>query len=482
MAISSLGIGSNLDLTGLLDKLAAGESQPLVVLQKRQVSFTAKLSAYGTLQNALSSFQAAASKLADAKLFQGVRAASSATDVLSATATATGAVGSYAVQVTQLAQAQSLASGGVASTSAAIGAGGATTVTIAFGSIAGTLDAPTGTYNPGATFTPDPARTPVIPPVTLTIDSTNNTLAGIRDAVNKTAGIGVTASIINDGTTNRLVLTSTTTGEKSSMRISVSGDAAVGALLGNDPAGTQNLRQTLAATNAALNVNGIDVTSQTNTVESSVQGVTMTLAKLGSSTLTVSRDTASVESAVSAFVNAYNSLQGTASQLTRYDQAKKTGAALVGDSTLRSVQTGIRAALNTPQDGTLKVLSAVGVSFQKDGTLAFDAAKLRSAYADNREAVTQLFAGTGGNTGYGAQVSALVTTFTGTDGKLSNATAGINSTLKSLGSQYAATEVSVQAKVARYRAQFTQLDLMMSRMNSTTSYLTQQFANMNNSK
>ena len=478
MAISSLGIGSNLDLSGLLDKLAAGESQPLVVLQKRQVSFTAKLSAYGTLQNALSSFQAAASKLADAKLFQGVKAASSATDVLSATATATGAVGSYAVQVTQLAQAQSLASGGVASTSAAIGAGGATTVTIAFGSIAGTLDVPTGTYNPGATFTADSARTPVA----LTIDSTNNTLAGIRDAVNKTAGIGVTASIINDGTTNRLVLTSTTTGEKSSMNISVSGDAAVGVLLGNDPAGTQNLRQTLAATNAALSVNGIAVTSQTNTVESSVQGVTMTLAKLGSSTLTVSRDTASVESAVSAFVNAYNSLQGTASQLTRYDQAKKTGAALVGDSTLRSVQTGIRAALNTPQDGTLKVLSAVGVSFQKDGTLAFDAAKLRSAYADNREAVTQLFAGTGGNTGYGTQVSALVNTFIGADGKLSNATAGVNTTLKSLGSQYAATEVSVQAKVARYRAQFTQLDLMMSRMNSTTSYLTQQFANMNNSK
>ena len=478
MAISSLGIGSNLDLSGLLDKLAAGESQPLVALQKRQVSFTAKLSAYGTLQNALSSFQAATSKLADANLFKGVRASSSAADVLSATAAATGAVGSYAVQVTQLAQAQSLASGGVASTSAAIGAGSATTVTIAFGSIAGTLDAPTGTYNPGATFTADTAR----PPVSLTIDSTNNTLAGIRDAVNKTTGIGVTASIVNDGTANRLVLTSTSTGEKSSMRISVTGDAAVASLLGNDPTATQNLKQTLAATNAALNVNGIAVTSQTNTVESAVQGVTMTLAKLGTSTLTVNRDTASVESAVGAFVAAYNSLQDTAGKLTRYDQAKKSGAALVGDATLRGIQTGVRAALNTPQDGTLKVLSSVGVTFQKDGTLAFDATKLKSAFAANRDAVVELFAGTGGNTGYGTQVSALVKTFTDADGKLSNATAGINSTLKSLGSQYAATELSVDAKVARYRAQFTQLDLMMSRMNSTTSYLTQQFASMNSTK
>ena len=478
MAISSLGIGSNLDLSGLLDKLAAGESQPLVALQKRQVSFTTKLSAYGTLQNSLSSLQASASKLADASLFKGVKAASSATDVLSASATATGATGVYAVSVTQLAQAQSLVTGGVASTSAAIGSGASSTVSISFGGITGSLNAASGTYDAGASFLADAARTPV----TLTIDSTNNTLDGIRDTINKTSGIGVTASIVNDGTSNRLVLASTTTGQKSSMSISVTGDAAVASLLANDPQGVQNLRQTNAATSAALTVNGLAVTSQTNTVVSSVQGVTMTLAKIGSSTLTVSRDTASVESAVAGFVTAYNSLQGTASQLSRYDQSKKSGAPLVGDSTLRTIQTGIRAALNTPQDGTLKVLSTVGVSFQKDGTLAFDVTKLRAAFADNRDAVTELFAGTGGSTGLGTQVSALVTAFTATDGKLSNATAGINSTLKSLSVQYDATQTRVDAKVAQYRAQFTQLDLTMSRMNSTTSYLTQQFASMNSTK
>jgi len=477
-SVSSLGVGSNLDLSGLLDKLAAAESQPLVALQKQQVSYTAKLSAYGSLQNALSSFQAAATSLSKATLFQGVKAASSAADVLTASADSTAVAGTYAVNVTQLAQAQSLVSGGVASTTSAIGAGAASTVTIAFGAIAGTLNPTTGTYDAGAAFTADAARTPV----SLTIDSTNNTLAGIRDAVNKTTGIGVTASIVNDGTTNRLVLTSTSTGQKSSMSISVSGDAAVGSLLANDPTAAQNLRQTVTGTDAALTVNGIAVTSATNTVVSSVQGVTMTLAKTGLSSLTVSRDTASVESAVGAFVNAYNSLQGTAAQLTRYDVAKKTGSALVGDSTLRSIQTGIRAALNTPQAGALKVLSSVGVSFQKDGSLAFDATKLRSAFADNRDAVVELFAGTGGNTGFGTQVAALVGTYTVAGGKLSNATAGVNSTLKSLDTRYAATEVSVQAKVARYRAQFNQLDMMMAKMNSTTSYLTQQFASMNASK
>jgi flagellar hook-associated protein 2 len=474
--ISSLGVGSNLDLSGLLDKLAAAESAPLVALQKQQTSYTAKLSAYGTLKNALSNFQAAATKLADATLFQGVKVASSAADVLTAAGAATGASGNYSVEVTKLAQAQSLAAAGVVDSKAAVGAG---RVTIYFGTLS------------GGVFTDDPARAAQSAAQSIVIDSTNNSLEGLRDAINAKAEIGVTASIVNDGgaSPNRLVLSSTQTGAASSMRIAVTDTVpAVAAadltklqgLLNHN--GVTGLQQTSAASNAALTVNGIAITSATNTVKEAVQGVTMTLAKTGLSTLTVSRDTASVESAVGAFVTAYNSLQSTATQLTRYDVAKKSGAALVGDSTLRSIQTSIRSVLNTPQAGDLKVLSSVGVSFQKDGTIAFDASKLKTAFTSDREAVVELFAGTGGNTGIGTQVAALVETFTGTTGKISNATAGVNATLKALDTRYAATEVSVEAKVARYRAQFTQLDMMMARMNSTASYLTQQFDGMSSSK
>ncbi len=477
-AIASLGVGSNLDLAGLLDKLATAESQPLVALQKQQVSYTAKLSAYGTLQNALSSFQATATKLSQASLFQGVKAASSAADVLSATASATGAVGSYSVEVTQLAQAQSLVAVGVLDPTAAVGLG---TVTIDFGSITGgTLDPVTGKYS-GAAFSPDVSRGAQ----SIVIDSTNNSLEGLRDAINKNAALGVTASIINDGGASpyRLVLNSTETGAASSMRIAVTGDASLQGLLSHDPSATQSLQQTRTADNAALKVNGIAITASTNTVKEAVQGVTMTLAKTGLSTLTVSRDTASVESAVSAFVNAYNSLQGTATQLTKFDLSKKTGAALVGDGVLRSIQTGIRSALNTPQTGALQVLSSVGVSFQKDGAIAFDAGKLSSALASNNDDVMALFSGTaGGSTGYGTQLAALVDSFTSSGGKLSSATAGINTTLKSLDTRVAATELSVQAKVDRFRAQFTQLDILVAKMNSTASYLTQQFDSMNASK
>lgn len=473
MAISSLGVGSNLDLSGLLEKLAAGESQPLVALKKQQASYTAKLSAYGTLQNALSSFQAAAKKLSDASLFQGMKVTSSATDILSATGSATSAIGGYSVEVTQLARAQSLAATGVTDPKAAVGQG---SVTIDFGTVSGgVFDSVTGKYS-GAAFAPDAARTAQ----TLVIDGNNNSLEGLRDAINKNVTLGVTASIINDGGASpfRLVLNSSQTGAASSLRIAVTGDASLQSLVAHDSSAAQSLQQTAVAANAALKVNGIGVASSSNTVKDAVQGVTMTLSKAGSSTLTVSHDNAATEAAVNAFVSTYNNLQNSAAQLTKYDPAKKVGAALVGDSTLRSIQSNIRAALNTPEAGELKVLSKVGISFQKDGTIALDADKLKTALTGNREAVIELFAGTGEDTGFGKRVSTLVQTYIGSSGAISNATAGVSATLKSLDTRYAVTEASVEAKVARYRAQFIQLDLFMSRSNSTTSYLKSQFESM----
>ncbi|MDI1275596.1 flagellar filament capping protein FliD [Polaromonas sp.] len=476
-SVSSLGIGSNLDLSGLLTSLTKAESQPLVMLQKQQISYTAKLSAYGTLQGALSTLQTAAGKLADANLFQGVKAASSNTDVLTAAASATGAAGIYAVNVTQLAAAQSLAAAGVANATAAVGKG---TVTIDFGTISGgTLNAATGTYS-GASFTADAARAAK----SIVIDDSNNSLEGLRDAINKSADIGVTAAIVNDGGTSpyRLVLTSKDTGVASSMRISVAGDASLQGLLNHDASGAQALQQTAVASNAMLTIGGVAVTSKTNTVADAAPGVTMTLAKTGASTLTVSRDSSSVEAAIAGFVTAYNSLQTTAAQLTKYDTEKHTGAPLVGDSTLRTIQTRIRAALNTPQAGELKVLSRIGVGFQKDGTLAFDTAKLKTALAASPTAVAELFAGDGTTGGVGKQVSTLLEGFTKTNGMISAATTGIQTSLKSLDHQYTATQSRVEATIERYKKQFTALDLLVSRMQATGNYLTQQFANMSSSK
>lgn len=476
--ISSLGVGANLDLASLLTQLQTAESQPLVALQAKAKSYTSKLSAYGTIQSALSTLQTAAKKLGDPTLFQSVTGTPTVSGILAASATDSSAAGNYTIDVTQLAQAQTVIAAGQLDTKTAIGNG---TITIDFGQVTGgTLNAATGQYS-GATFTADATQ----PAKTVTIDPNNNTLEGIRNAING-ANAGVTASIVNDGsgTPNRLVLTSSTTGEKSSMRISVAGDAPLQNLLNNNPAGTQNLKQTSAAQNAKLNVNGIDVTSATNTVKEAIQGATLTLVNTGKTGLSMKENTAGVKSAITDFVNAYNTLQSTAKTLTTYDADTNTAAALVGDSTLRNLQTRIRQALTSPQDGganDMKVLTEIGVAFQKDGTIAIDATKLDKALAGNLKGVANLFSSATGSTGgYGKQIDALVTDLN--TGALKVASDGVTSTIKQLDTQYDALQLRVDSTVARYKAQFTQLDVMIASMNNTKTYLTQQFEAMSSSK
>jgi flagellar hook-associated protein 2 len=475
--ISSLGVGANLDLASLLTQLTTAESQPLVALQAKAKSYTSKLSAYGTIQSALSTLQAAGKKLGDPTLFQSVTGTPTVSGILSASATDSSAAGNYTIDVTQLAQAQTVISAGQVNTKTAIGNG---KITIDFGQVTGgTLNATTGQYT-GAAFAADASQ----PAKSITIDPTNNTLEGIRTAINN-AQAGVTATIVNDGSgaPNRLVLTSSTTGEKSSMRISVDGDAALQNLLNNDPAGTQNLKQTSAAQNAKLNVNGIDVTSATNTVKEAIQGATLTLVNTGKTGLSMKENTAGVKSAITDFVNAYNALQTTAKTLTSYDADTNTAAALVGDSTLRNLQTRIRQALTTPQAGganDMKVLTEIGVAFQKDGTIAIDATKLDKALSTNLKGVANLFSSATGSTGgYGKQIDALVTDLNG--GALKVASDGVTSTIKQLDTQYDAMQLRVDSTVARYKAQFTQLDVLINSMNNTKTYLTQQFEAMSNS-
>lgn len=482
--VSSLGSASGLQLQDLLDKLQTAEQAPLKLIQTQQTAYQAKLSAYGTLQSVLTAFQAAGDKLAAAATFSAVKATSSSTDTIGVATSANAVAGSYAINVTSLAQAQSVVSTGQASQTAAVATGALpATLTFDFGTVTG-YDTATGKYtNPG--FTPTAGATK-----TVTIDSSNNTLQGVRDAINK-ANIGVTASIVNDGsgTPYRLVVTSNNTGAANSMRIS-SGDAGLQGVIGFDPAAmdpntattANGVRETIRGTNASLTVNGIAVTSAGNTVTDAAQGVTLTLNKLGSSTVNVTRDMDSIKAAVTGFATAYNNLQSTASKLTAFDATNKTSSALTGDGVLRNIQVRLRGVLNTAQTGgTLTTLSQVGVSFQKDGTLTVDDAKLTKALNDNLGAVTQLFGGDGKTGGYGRQISDTIKGFTTTDGALKNAQDGLTKTLKDLTDNYNKQQDRINDTIDRYRTQFTALDLAVARLNQTSSYLTQQFNALNGS-
>jgi flagellar hook-associated protein 2 len=256
-----------------------------------------------------------------------------------------------------------------------------------------------GSYT-GATFTQDGTQASGV----ITLDSTNQSLQGIRDAINK-AGIGVSASIVSDGsdTPYHLVLTSNATGATSSMKITVAdasggtADAALSSLLTYDPSGTQALTQTSAAQSAKLTVNGISVTSASNSVSAAIQGVTLALSGTGSSTVTIAKDTSSVSSGVSAFVAAYNKLNSTIASLTSFSTDTNTGGALLGDSTTLAVQTRLRQALGKAVQGSggLTTLSQVGISFQKDGSLALDSDTLNTAITNNFSDIAGLFSAIG---------------------------------------------------------------------------------------
>lgn len=459
-----------LDVPTLVSQLMAVERRPIDKLEAKITSYESKISSFGTLSSLVSSFQTAAKALSTN--LQKVAATPSDTSVLSATAGSTALPGTYAVNVSQLAQSQNLVAAGQASSTAAIGDGTATTVTFDFGTISGgTLT--DGVYS-GAGFSSNGGGT-----ASITIDGTNNTLEGIRDAINA-AAMGVTATIVNDGsgTPYRLALTSSNSGASNSIKIATSGgDGTINSLLGYDPAGTQNLTQSLAAQNAKLTVNGIAITSASNTVSEAIQGVTLTLKNTTTTpaSLTIARDTTAINTAASGFVEAYNALASQIKSRSAYGTDAKTAGSLAGDGTLRAMQEQLRSIFNTPASGgTLTSLAEVGIAFQKDGSLLLDSSKLDSALSANFSDVTNLFSS---STGYATRLEAWAKSTLAPDGLIDTRTQSLNKNVKNYNEEIDRLENRMVALEKKYRLEYTNLNLMLSSMNSTSTYLTQQLAN-----
>ena len=379
-AISSPGIGSGLDINSLVSKLMAAEQQPLTDLAKKEASLQAKITAYGSFKGAMSSFQTAVGSLNSVSLYAGFSTSASASGYFTSSASTAASTGSYSLAISQLAQSQKLVTNAVADTTSTVGTG---TITFEY-----------GTYNSGTNvFSANAAKATQ----TVTIDAAHNTLGGMRDAINA-ANIGVTASITNDGTGYRLVLTSKDSGEANSLRVSVDNGSL--SSLTYDPTGVKNMTQTMAAQNANFTVDGMTISKASNTVTDAIGGVTLSLTQTTTSpvTLTVARDTASVVTAVSNFVKAYNDAQSSIKSLTAYNASNKTASTLTGDATLRTVQSQLRSILTTAiaaGGGGLTTLSDIGVSFQKDGTLTLNSTKLQTALADPTKDVSTLFAAVG---------------------------------------------------------------------------------------
>ncbi|HBD10781.1 MAG TPA: flagellar hook protein [Porticoccaceae bacterium] len=385
MAITASGLGSGLDIDGLVAQLVAAERTPADNrLLKNEARLQAELSAFGSLKGALSTLQSSLSGLLSTNTFQARNAKVSNSDIFTATAGAEATVGSYDIEVTQLAKTHSLASGVYNAITDVVGEG---EITFRFGTT--DYDAGSDTYNG---FVVNSAKTSA----SITIDSGNNTLEGIRDAVNN-AGIDVTAAIVNDGTGYRLLFSSSDTGAENSLEISVveSGTAGLGQLAFN--ATETNLTQTVAAQDAQLTINGLAITSASNTVSGAIQDVNLTLQSVTTGTpvgLTIERDRAGVQDTITEFIDAYNSFVETINSLSSFNTDTLEAGILLGDFTLNSVTGKVRAALTGAVGGSaaLQRLADIGITTETDGTLSLDNAILDGVFDKNFDDLVGLFA------------------------------------------------------------------------------------------
>jgi len=476
--ITSLGVGSGLDLNTIVTQLVALEKRPLQAMQTQAGTLNSQISLYGQVNSLFSSMQTAAQKLTGNTLWQ----ASSVTSGDSGTVVVSGgdgaAVGSYAVTVEALAGNQTVAQNTpLAAATDLVGQG--------------TLTLQLGSWDAGqANFTGKPSTSAV----SISVSATD-TLADLRDKING-VGAGVTASLVTDATGVRLALRSNDSGAANGFRLSVDDvdhslidGAGLSRFAFDPPATTSGLVLKSSGSNARATVNGIAVESATNDVTGAVDGVTLSLRKTTATpvNVAVSRDTSTISAGIKSFVDAYNALAGYLSTQTKYDAASKTGGPLQGDSTATSLQSQLRSVLNTPSGASSLYghLSDLGLQSQRDGTLTMDATKLGSALNTHLDEVRKAFAnsdtGTTSNNGFARRYDTLASQALGVDGTVTTRTAGLQK-LVQLNSE-AQDKLSARVDLFQQRliAQYTALDANVAKLNALQSYVTQQIAQMNKS-
>jgi len=452
-SLSSPGIGSGLDVNGLVTQLvAAAKTAPQNAIDKRRDTNGAELSAIGSLKSALSAFQDSLSSLADGSAFTQFLATASSTDHFSAIADATAAAGTYSVDVQQLATAEKASSGAFAAN---------TTLST------GQLTIAVGTKS-----------------MTISVGSGTSSLAQLAGAINRNANNpGVTAAVVHAADGDHIVLTSTKTGAANAFSVTGTGDVAG---LSYDPAtGTGGLTSVTHAQDAKLSIDGFDVTSASNAVQGAIQGVTINLTTVSGTTpdtLTVAADNDSIQKAVQTFVDNYNKLVGTTKTLTSYDSGSGQAGALLGDSTLLGITSRLSRSLGTQfgsSGDAVRSLADIGIKFEVDGSLSLDDDKLSAALAGSPEQVRTLF---GNAAGLGKSLTPMLEGYLQTGGILDGRTDSLNQSNKSLDDQQSQLDARMDALTQMYTAQFTKLDQLLTSLNSTSSFLTQQLANVSSSQ
>ncbi len=445
MSITFNGLSSGIDTDSIVKELMAIERKPLTRLQGDKEWMNSRLQALSTFDAKLNAFQGRIQQLDSSEDIRAKSATVSNEDYFTASTSSEAAAGRYGIEVVDLAQVEKSVSQGYADqTASSFGTG---TLSITVGSEAA---------------------------VEVTIDETNNSLEGIKEAINE-AGAGVTATVINDGTDTpyRLVLT----GEDTADGFVVDASGLSGGTYANP-----SFTETQAAQQAHIRVDNIDIYSDSNTVSDAIEGVTLDLiqAEAGTTTtLDVDVDTASVKGLIEGFVGGYNEVVSFVSGQSKMEDS--SGGILSGDSGLNVVKRRLQNLLTTISDnsGNFSALSELGLQTQRDGTLTLDSAKLDEAIANDLDSVEKLLAGEDGSQGIAVQFQDYLESITDSrDGFLAGRTTSIQNNISRVETDIERMQDRLEKREETLRAQFMAMEQLVSQLNTQRDFLTQQMDSM----
>jgi flagellar hook-associated protein 2 len=465
MAISSLGVGSGLDLNSLVEGLLSAERVPVEErLNKKEFKLQSELSAFGALSSTVSELQTALNPLKD--ITEGRTGTSSDSSIISVSVDETSSVGSYTVTANQLAEADSLASSAFADPAAVVGEG---TLTFNFGT-----KGYDGSDNYNA-FTANPDKSAT----TITIDSSNNTLEGIRDAIND-ADFGVNAVIVNDGTGSRLLLTSEDSGAANGIDIEVSttsGDLSPFEYNFDGVSATENMQQTVKAQDAQITVNGLALTSSSNTFADSLPGVTLDVKEASATPVAVdiALDKGSVKNAFNTFIAAYNKLIENLDALSKFNPDTGQGSVLTGDSLVRGIKSNVRNQLITDfgQSGdAIQTFVDLGIKTGADGKLSIDSEIFDAAVDNNFDGVIA-FANSAGES-----LDSLTETYLGSGGTINSRQESIQQGIEDISDERLALEDRLARIESSLIKKYSALDTLLSGLQQTSSFISSQLATL----
>ncbi len=368
--ISSPGLGSNLDVKSIVSQLVALEKKPLDTLKLQAATVQTKISAFGQIKSLVSTLSDTLGKLTSVTGWNAVNATSSNSSAVSVSAVGGTLPTTFNVEVSVLAKAKATASAAVLPVGGAVGAG-----TLTFTPVSGTA-------------------------VDVAVTATD-TVSDVASKING-ANAGVTATVLSDASGERLLLRSKSTGVSGGFTLSVADDDGNNA----DAAGLSRLvvgtTTTTAATDAAATVNGIPVSSSTNTFSTTVSGVTFNALQVTTAPveISISKNTTDIQKNIDAFVAAYNAINDVLNEATKYDAATKGAGLLQGDSTALALQNSLRTAIQSVTTGSsvFTRLADVGITQQRGGNLSVDSTKLAAGLA-NTDELKNMFRSTGGGRG-----------------------------------------------------------------------------------